>query len=299
MVQIYLKSEVSRVVSAMRDISGPIPTSVRGWQYRKNPVKPPVDGYLVSIHALTSSSCPNMRDIYLRYVEKISPQENELMVIGNKVHGAFRAIVGLSRTLVSSGGIEEAEELLTALISKVERIEDERIRKLMKKLSFRVAHKVATYMEINDDTSIQNALNSVVPSSFEYVVDGSFIGLSKRLKVDAMIWGLPIEIKLGFTKDRHKMAIAGYALALEASEGIPIDMGILTNVYLGNSKVKIQDSFIYISEDLRMRFIELRDEALDVIASGIDPQRPTACPESCYYYQICQGGGRDSSSGGI
>lgn len=291
----FVKHVLLRDLQTYRNLKGAISNDLRGWNYARAPIKPPVVDVKVSVSAIANSVCPTMRDVYMRHVEKVQPEDNSATLLGKKIHAVFKTIAEDARTIVSSSAVEDIEDLFLALIARSEEMLSEEeilLRNLYKKLAFRIAHACERYLE--DQTlnqTLSDALNAVIPSNFEYKINGSPIGLSDGIHVDAMIWGIPVELKLGKEREKHKVALVGYAMAIEASEGYPVDVGILVNVVVeGNSRVRIKDKTIYFDDDLRALFIELRNDALEVVASGTDPGMPASCPEHCYFYSVCHGG---------
>jgi CRISPR-associated protein Csa1 len=45
----------------------------------------------------------------------------------------------------------------------------------------------------------------------------------------------------------------------------------------------------FIGDELRREFIEMRDEAINVIHNNMDPGKPPTCPSYCIYYNVCNG----------
>jgi len=50
------------------------------------------------------------------------------------------------------------------------------------------------------------------------------------VRADAVVHGAVLEVKVGERSDRHALALAGYALAIEADEEVPVDAGLLVYV---------------------------------------------------------------------
>jgi len=127
----------------------------------------------------------------------------------------------------------------------------------------------------------------------EHYIDGSMLGLSQNLRVDAYGEGIVVEIKYGKPMEFHKIGLAGYALVLEANYEVPVNYGLLiyvNNGARGNPGISIQS--LYLSTSLRKFFIDQRDEVIDLILSEVEPPKPPKCPEGCPYYSICNNGGR-------
>ena len=87
-------------------------------------------------------------------------------------------------------------------------------------------------------------------------------------------------------KEFHKLALAGYALALEASLETAFDYGVL--VYVSNNgDVRVDWEPVYISTSLRKEFIEARDELIDMLINDIEPPKASSCPSSCPFKEVC------------
>ena len=123
----------------------------------------------------------------------------------------------------------------------------------------------------------------------EYRVDGTPIGLSNSLSVDAIAETVIVDYKYGSPRDFHKLGLAGYALALEAEYEIPYNYGILVYINGGNHKLHIQYKPVYISNNLRRWFLEERDNIIEMLLEEREPPRDTRCPNTCPYYRVCGG----------
>ncbi|RLE99046.1 MAG: type I-A CRISPR-associated protein Cas4/Csa1, partial [Thermoprotei archaeon] len=122
----------------------------------------------------------------------------------------------------------------------------------------------------------------------EYRVDGSPLGLSRNLRVDGLAeGGVVLEIKYGRPLEFHKVALAGYALALEADLEVPFDYGILVYVKNYNGHASFEWDPIYVSPELRKAFIDARDEVIDMLISGREPPKALNCPSSCPFRGVC------------
>ena len=131
-----------------------------------------------------------------------------------------------------------------------------------------------------------------LPWLSEYRVDGSLLGLSSRLRVDAVDGaGVVVEVKYGRPSRRHAVGLAGYALALESEHEVPYDYGIIVRVSgVPGGRPSLRVEPVFIGGKLRREFLERRDDAVDVLLSGSEPPRPARCPETCVFYSVCNGG---------
>lgn len=133
-------------------------------------------------------------------------------------------------------------------------------------------------------------VNLAIVGVVERKVDGSFLGLSQELSVDSLSpTNVVFELKTGAPKPFHKLAIAGYALALEACEGVPVDYGLLVYLSFSNSRrvPHISTTPVFVGDELRREFLEQRDSALEMLYSGRDPGLASSCPSTCPYREVC------------
>jgi CRISPR-associated protein Csa1 len=130
-----------------------------------------------------------------------------------------------------------------------------------------------------------------VPLLAEYVIDGRPLGLT-LVRADAVAHGVVLEVKMGAEGyERHALALAGYASAIEADEEMPVDTGLL--IYISfNGGVKLKAVPVAVGEGLRRVFLEERNRLMELVHSGADPGLSPACNARCLLYGYCNGGGR-------
>jgi CRISPR-associated protein Csa1 len=77
---------------------------------------------------------------------------------------------------------------------------------------------------------------------------------------------------------------------MEAEEGIAVDFGFIIYIQIEASRLvpTFRLRYFVISDELRREFLELRDEAYEVLSVGKDPGKPSKCPEYCPYYDVCE-----------
>lgn len=287
---------------------------LRGWSFDSPPVEPPSRSILFSVSELAGRYCQTMRDIYLRRVLGIKPPPTVKMARGLVLHAVNREVLLTVKRLLFSGvssgsaliedllplasevsrrAVLEAESALSARLS--ESIKDQlgvEASAFFRFLAVQAAGRVDQAISKYPHSNVDSIVNIAVPPVVERKVDGSLIGLSRELSVDIyMPFNAIADLKTGEVREFHPYAATGYALAMEAGEGIPIDFGFI--VYVKIEATRMVPSFrlryFAIGDELRREFLEVRDEAYEVVSIGRDPRKPPKCPDYCPYYAVCRG----------
>ena len=254
----------------------PIDEEYRGWNWDRPPLRP--RAFLsLGVSEIAYRYCPTRRDFYLRRVLGLKGVLSEPMVNGTKVHEVFRAAAEDVRKGFALGkrSWEIYEELSKNAVEKLKGIG----------------------VDINTKSWLLDLYKKLILSwcadewytmFAEYVVDGYQLGLSRRLRVDGLAeGGVIMEVKYGKPLSFHKLALAGYALALESNIETPFDYGLL--VYISSRDgIKIDWRPIYISTTLRKEFIDSRDELIDMIVDDIEPPKANSCPATCPFRDVCK-----------
>ena len=262
-----------RILHRLRS-QDPVEEEFRGWNWDKPPLRP--RGYFgLGVSEVAYRYCPTRRDFYLRRMG-VRGTVTEPLYNGTLVHMVFNiAAEDVRRGLVlGKRGWEVYEE---ASSNAVERL---------KKAGIDVDSRpwlLRLYKMLVLDWSAEEWYTLFT----EYKVDGSVLGLSRNLRADGLAeGGLVLEVKFGRPANFHKLALAGYALALEASLETAFDYGVL--VYESNNgDVRVDWEPVYISTSLRKEFIEARDELIDMLINDIEPPKASSCPSSCPFKEVC------------
>ena len=291
-------ADIDKRVRFLRKRMAPI--KIRGWNWDSPPVKPVVNIGL-GISELVSRYCTTMRDIYLRRVLGRKPKPNALMMRGAAYHNIISRVYTDAKRLIfkmeNVQGCSLLEELMNmvesssreVLISlglgeEVELIEE--LKSLYKFFSIQVAAEVDRNLSRHPHIELDSLIYNSIPVT-ERVIDGSLLGLGRQLKVDLILeGGIIIDIKTGDRRDFHKLGLAGYALALEADSGTPADIGIVTYLRV-NGRPQMSHDIFEISDELRLEFLSLRDEAASIVSNEEDPGVSPNCNELCPFYGVC------------
>lgn len=223
----------------------------------------PLDGPRVSgalIHSLYSKLLRKPRDILGG-----SSRRRELL--------GLNARLGLDRDTTIDQVVRDCEELKQA--KKQSLVDDPWIAKQRRSLESiwdfetHLLSGLVTYELVAHPThSAYSLLQKCVPFESEIDCDGSHLGLSENLRLDARTThNLPmiIDLKTGKQSGANQIAIAGYALAWESVEQAPLDFGCVYYVDLSPASTLpsvVLDIFL-ISTALREAFIEKRNAAIN------------------------------------
>ncbi len=258
--------------------SDPIPEELRGWCWYRPPLKP--RAFLgLGVSEIAYRFCPTKRDLWLRRVEGIQPEPNGAMKKGAALHTVFHSVAHEVSKAIALGytpwdAYEHASSRCRKLAAKAAGSFDPWLHSICKGIAFGWA-------------SLASELSHPLAVT-EFHVDGSLLGLSRNLRVDALLDGsIVLELKYGSMRSDYAVALAGYAMALESFLEIPIDFGIVLLVNGDMHRVRIEA--VYLDAERRQSFIEARDEAIDILLSGSPPPRASQCPASCPYREACRG----------
>jgi len=305
--------DVDRRISQMRkelEERG-IQEELRGWNWSNPPVSPPLKEMSLSVSELASRYCPTMRDIYLRRVRVVRPPPSIKMARGIAFHRiSHDCLIDVKRMIYSSENLSGSLVVEKLLPKSGERAEEalrdaeSRTMELGQKdrqILFRECDSLYKFLIIQAASQIDQAMSKfphagpdsiasiAIPPVAERKVDGTLVGLSSELSVDLYApANMVIDLKTGEVRKFHPYTAAGYALAIEAHESVPVNFGLI--IYLkfeGRDVPSIRTKYFLVGDEIRREFLEIRDEAFQLILSGRDPGKPSFCPDYCPYYGVC------------
>ncbi len=270
--------------------------TLRGWHWAEldAPARPTYDAPL-GVYEVAEQYCETGRDVYARRVLGHAPRPNRDMQEGAALHAFAAAWVTAAKRLLYCTApallMEALPRLLTdealpvpadaALAAKAEAIRQFETYRLLAAVQDRLARQ--------PDIGSDALAAAVLPVVVEQRLDGSFLGLSAHLSVDAMLIHGPIvmDLKFGPRQEFHRLSTAGYALALESAHETPVDIGCVIYVGFRGNTLVIDRDFHFIDDELRTRFIDERDRKQRLVEEEIDPGLPARCYERCAYLRFC------------
>jgi CRISPR-associated protein Csa1 len=221
-----------------------------------------------------ASPCPSKRDVYLRRVRGLRLPESGAVGLGRLVHEAFlypfrHVSTGTPWWRVVESWARRVSSLPGPLRGVARSVFDE-------------ALGLAALARADG-----------VPVAVEPEVPGGPVGLSDYVKPDLLVGYTPVEVVLAAGRgwaERKSLALAGYALAVEAWTGQPVDYAVIAGVAV-NGAARIVWRVVWVDDPLRRRFIEERDRVARIIEYAEDPGLPPACPQRCPFRGVCHGEG--------
>jgi CRISPR-associated protein Csa1 len=179
--------------------------------------------------------------------------------------------------------IEEdaGRQVLEELIPRLQTLWEFQQRRIL----VRIQEVLARYPTIGADSLVALAL----PVTLEQRLDGSFLGLSPNLSVDAfhIAETMVLDLKFGRKQGFHRLTTTGYALVMESLYEYPINLGCIVYVNFKGTDISLERDFHLIDDELRQQFIEERDERMRMVAEEIDPGLPDNCQTGCPYWREC------------
>lgn len=268
----------------LRRAQDPIDESLRGWNWSTPPVKP--RAYLGLSVSEVASYCMTRRDVWLRRVAKAVPESNELLKIGSLVHDVIHLTIEYVRKYVGSGldpwtAYNDVVDNVVKSTSMPESVSGWLIN-LIKYVAIELVAD-ASWSYVGD------GINPWLPWVSEVRVDGSLLGLSKNLRIDALTGSnVVVDFKVSKPCDNHRLAITAYAMALEANLEVPIDYGLIIYVNGVDKSVKVVIESLYISSDMRKDFLDARDDVIDIVITGREPPKAPSCSNACPFRNYCR-----------
>lgn len=264
-----------RVWDFIRSIGsdGSVAAEVRGWRFD---LVAPRYGYRPSVGEV-ASYCPTRRDVFLRRVIGVREPNR----YSGAVYGKFVHEVLLEPFRLVDQGVWDVEGLAAA-----------------KRRLFRRLGVYGRFLERVYDLGVALALQVIVdgdiPVRVEPQVPGAAVGLSDTVRPDLLVGILPVEVTTASPDalygERKRLALAGYALALESWTGVPVDYGVVLYVReVGGSMPRLDWRVVAIDDGLRRRFLRARDEVAMMVENRVDPGVADECPEWCPLRGACLG----------
>ncbi|NPA85916.1 MAG: type I-A CRISPR-associated protein Cas4/Csa1 [bacterium] len=277
----------------------------RGWNWDKPDLSPPFSNIYISAWEL-ASPCPVYRDVVLRRVYGVKLPTTQQQVLGFFVHKLLQKIFGTAKRELYNGADnlysrlrQQVNSIISASIQELKtfieqaKLNQEQLHSLGRNiLLYEIARINAKVEEIKVNyptATLETLVFRAVPVNTEIVVDGSLLGFSRLLRVDALgsYGNIVFEVKLGRPTKRHRLQVAAYALCIEANYFVPINVGVIVYVNINGEKFTAEKDIFAVDENLRAEVVSVRDELLKLLHDRELPPPPSRCPSNCLLREQC------------
>lgn len=300
--ELETKKLVKDLLPRSREIG--VDENLRGWNWDKSPLRPYTEKILMPAWEVSLQECETNRDVWLRRTLGKRLVFSASQMEGILIHRIVSRLFSYAKKLLFSGERDVLEALVNygkQMVSKELHQRGEEIRayslnaeelrrkaeQLLEWEALCIQHKVsdvlARYPFVNEESLVAMA----VPFFTELLLDGRFLGLSERLRVDAAssLDVIVFDVKTSRPSEDHRLQLAGYALVMEAIFERPINVGCV--VYVGFDPLRVKRELFLIADKLRAKFLELRDEKQKLLLEGEEPRVAESCPKYCAFYSVC------------
>jgi CRISPR-associated protein Csa1 len=201
------------------------------------------------------------------------------MLLGGTLHAALRDWTVHAKKTLYVCGAENSEKAMREIRAFPEPDLPE-ARSLVSyeadAIEFRLREALSQFPRTQTDALVAQ----VLPVTLGQMLDSAFLGLSRRLCTDLLNLGEPCILDVIFNdhkRDFHPLTLAGYALVLEAVYEFPVDVGVTVYASLEDCCLHIEREFTVLGDELRMEFVEVRDEKQRMVADELDPGPCDSC----------------------
>jgi len=296
----YSYDDVLRVSQLIQDMPCEVSEELRGWRWSEPPLLPV---YGVKINASDLSfSCKTGRLAFLRHHIRAREQAGEVLRFGKFVHNVISTATARAKAILYSSkpasGIELFDHMMRSIpyIMEASSLPDDYVRALnalWKRAALTYSSALDKVVELSKYLSLDGLVSRVVPWICEFPIDGRLLGLSRAIRLDALVPpALIIEFKTRKPHRDFEITLAGYALCFESQYKIPVNYAVILYIEFSRdrSSFKVYENILRIDDTLRMEFVEKRDLYAQVASSGLDPGLPDVCDVYCPYLRVCRGG---------
>ena len=273
----------------------PISDELRGWNWSAPPLSP-VYAASLGVSEVAGRYCPTGRDVYLHRVLDERRPPSPAMADGSYYHAIVAEVMLRAKQAIYHEGANclaslealESPELPDRPARATAEAEQNGAllwRYEARRIATRAAGTLARLRSAGPDALAA----AILPVTVEQRIDGSFLGLSTALRVDAVHFCEPMvaDLKFGRKERFHRIGLAGYALALESLLEQPINLGYVVYVDFCDGHVLVEREFHVLGDELRQWFVDERDEKQRMIELELDPGVADECPGACPYWSVC------------
>ena len=300
----YTIDDVVRLARMFRGLKVDVSEELRGWRWSEYPLMYPYS-FRLSVSDIANGFCESGRFVYVRYVLRARERAGLRVRRGLLVHRVFAEAIRAVKAAIYGGAVD-GDEFRLRFMGEGERVREEVLREygdvpgasaIFDRLWSHAADVYSSSLvrarSKSPYLSVDSLAHLVAPLTAEHPIDGSLIGLTGAVRVDALLYpNIMVEFK---TRDFHpdyELGVAGYALAFESQYEVPVNFAVIAMVRLADDgSFRLYERVVRVDDNLRSRFIERRDQLARIVEDGLDPGPPARCHDDCPYRHVCRGEG--------
>lgn len=237
-------------------------------------------------------------------MEGVRVPANQAMLRGKTLHQVLADVLVAAKRLCYAHGPDRPDQIGAELTAFADEYHsdapgsgadnglaglEEEARNLAKFEADRVTARLRDVLIRQPHIGVDSLVAQAIPVVVEQRLDGSYLGLSQHLSADAYTVSEPmvLDLKFGQRQAFHRLSTTGYALAMEAAYGYPVNLGCVVYADVKGSRVTVDRDFHIIDDELRQWFLEERDEKARLIHEQLDPGVAATCSPACPYVDAC------------
>jgi len=293
---VYYLSEVEYklLLKDIRPVSRKVGVTdeLRGWNWDRSPLKPYHEVFL-PMYLICSSYCPTSRDVYLNKVKKEQGQLNHPLSLGRVLHDTVSEAYSRAKQLDFDAQFknwyksQNYEQRLIGNFTLINRY----AMKTWNYIMYNAKSRLQSTLSTQPYGKEEDLLSTAVPFLCEHKISGKLLGTSSILSLDCYDYmrSIIFDLKTGVKnrKEEDRLFPTGYALVFESVYEVPVDVGCTVYLKFKDNRMVIERDLFHITDDLRSRWIEDRDKKSEIVYEKLDPGRPSKCPSSCIYREVC------------
>ncbi|MEM3031751.1 MAG: type I-A CRISPR-associated protein Cas4/Csa1, partial [Nitrososphaerota archaeon] len=277
------------------------------------PILHPYHDVLLPISEVYSSACRCGANVYAKHVLRRQPPLDSRALHGRLIHrlwSQFHSLLKghILREMNSPQDLwhklmAERSRLSTSWANEVSRVQattvnntpetncfDGYFEAVWVPMCFEACAELSRLLAINSRAEPETVISWLAPAVTEFPVDGSLVGFSDICRVDAFTpFSLIVEVKASHPSEAHKAALAAYALSIESTYEVPVDVGLLMYVSIpdGRPVAVVRHVLVPLDDKLREVAVEERDCKTRIVAERTHPDIEE-CREDCVFRRVCE-----------
>lgn len=303
-------TNLSRILRHIHNNRPDISEELRGWSWRHPPLLFPYESVRLAISETYGTACPSGRDIYLRHVLHMKTKPTKQQIEGYLIHFLLNKFITTFKQFITREPTTP-DDLYTMLIAErpliyqewqaylrsqeadlgeADKVFEQYYKTLWIPMALEACSEYAKVVMANPYATQETVLAKIMPVFSEFEVDGTSLGFSDICRVDYFTpFGLIVEVKTTFPHEMHRLAAAAYAMAVEANFEIPVDYALLQYIWLmRNGRLRVAQRLVSLTDALRIRAVEVRDQRARIIAEGLDPAPEEVCSSECPFSKLAK-----------